>query len=161
MNHTKVHSSCFNTTFSKVNMGLIRSIMNRSTIWGAKANKQTKTSSPYCSYGLSSVNLTFCGESSQVGRGINLFFQLLRCAWKNVFRLWRSFRKLRKAALLWNVKTRAWQWELKWARETDCGRDGGVGSNTDSFIVQTRQNCVSFCFVCRELKKRRCKCSVG
>lgn len=60
MNHTKVHSSCFNTTFSKVNMGLTRSIMNRS-IWGAKANKQTKTNSPYSSYGLSSVNLMFCG----------------------------------------------------------------------------------------------------
>lgn len=37
-------------------------------------------------------------------------------------------------------------------RGTDCGGDDGVGSNTDIFIVQTRQNCVSFRFVCRELK---------
>lgn len=37
-------------------------------------------------------------------------------------------------------------------RETDRGGDGGVGSNTDIFLVQTRQNCVSFRFVCCELK---------
>lgn len=43
MNHTKVHSSCFNTTFSKVNMGLTRSIMNRSTIWGAQNDQSKQT----------------------------------------------------------------------------------------------------------------------